>query len=218
MLVSSPKYLGTFLTSFALIFLFLTRRHAAENSLSKRAMGFAYEPSDQAYIDGGMVEHQETSVYDKFSRDTPSDIEANWAASIAAKSLLQKVRKFRDSAQASYNDDSKKSVRQALEDAEFELKKLGKQSFNTNKIVQGVHKLKVALKAAEETIITQGPDAKVMTSNSAEENTAATPSEKGLQEAEADRKSKEEAASLERLQQAELDAVIADSKESPDFH
>lgn len=217
MLVSSPKYLGTFVTSFALIILFLTRRHAAENSLSKRTIGFAYEPSDQAYIEGGMIDVQETVVYDKFSRDTPSDIEANWAATIAAKSLLQKVREFRDSTQASYNDDSKKSVRQALEDAEFELEKLGKRSFNTKKIVQGVHKLKIALNAAEETI-TQSPDAKTTTSNSADENTAAAPSEEALQEAEADRKSKEKAAALEKLQQAELDAVIADSKESPEFH
>ena len=218
MLVSSPKYLGTFVTSFALIVLFLTRRHAAENSLSKRAMGFAYEPSDPAYIEGGMIELQETAVYDKFSRDTPSDIEANWAATIAAKGLLQKVQEFRDSAQATYNDDSKKSVRQALEDAEFELKKLGKQSFNTKKIVQGVHKLRVALKVAEETIIAQGPDAKTTTSFSAEEDTTAAPLEEPLQEAEANRKSKGKAESLERLQQAELDAVIADSKESPEFH
>ena len=218
MLVSSPKYLGTFLTSFALIILFLTRRHAVENSLlSKRAMGFAYEPSDQAIIENGMIELQENVVYDKISRDTPSDIEANWAATIDAKSLLQKVRKFRDRARSSYYDDSKKSVRRALQDAEFELEKLGKQSFNTKKIVQGVHKLKGALKTAEESMI-QSPDAKTMTSDPAEEDTIAAPLEKALQEAEVNRKSKEKAASLESLQQAEHDAVIADSKESPDFH
>lgn len=215
MLVSSPRYLGTFLASFALIILFLIRRHAAENFLSKRDMGFAYEPSDQAIMNSGMVEPQETAVYDKFSRDTPSDIEANWAATIDAKSLLQKVRDFRDRARASYNDGCNKSVRQALEDAQSELEKLGKQSFNTEKIVQGVHKLKGALKAAEETV-TQSPDAKTMMPNSAEEDAAVATSEKALQEAEATRKSKEKAASLEMLQQAELDAAIADPKESPD--
>lgn len=215
MLVSSPKYLGTFLTFFALIILILTRRHAAEHSLGKKAIGFTYEPSDQTVIEGGMMEPQELVVYDKFSRDTPSDIEANWAATIAAKNLLQKVREFRHSAKASYNGDSKKSVRKALEDAEFELKKLGKESFNTKKIVQGVRKLKAALKAAEETI-TQSLDAETVTSKFAEEDSAAALSGKALQEAEADRKSKEKVASLERLQKAELDAVIADSKESPD--
>lgn len=218
MLVSSPKYLGTFLISFALIVLFLTRRHAVESSLSKRAMGFAYEPSDQAIFKSGMIELQENVVYDKISRDTPSDVEANWAATIDAKSLLQKVREFRDRTQASYNDDSKKSVRQALEDAEFELEKLGKQSFNTKRIIQGVHKLKAALKAAEETMTRSPDDAKTMTPNSAEEDTAAAPLEKALQEAKVDRKSKENAVSLERSREAELDAVIADSKENPDFH
>lgn len=217
MLVSSAKYLGTFLAFFALISLFLTRLHAAENSHGQKAMKYANEPSDQSVIGGGMVESQKTLVYDKLSGDTPSDIEANWSATLGAKSLLQKVRDFRDSTQASYNDDSKKSARQTLEDAELELKTLGKESFDTKKIKQGMQKLKVALSAAEE-VMTRGPEAKTMTSKSAEGDTADTRSEEAFHEAEADRKTKEKAASLERLEKAELDAVIAESKESPDFH
>ena len=53
-----------------------------------------------------MTELQGTVVYDKFSGDTPSDIEANRSATIVAKSLLQKVREFRIRTQASYNDSS----------------------------------------------------------------------------------------------------------------
>ena len=217
MLVSSPKYLGTFLAFFALISLFLARRHAAEKFHKQKAMIYSYESSDQTVIGGGIAEPQETLVYDKLSGDTPSDIEANWSATLGAKSLLQKVQDFRDSTQASYNDDSKKSVRQTLEDAELELENLGKESFDTKKLNQGVQKLKVALKAAEE-VMTRGPEAKSMTSKSAEGETADTQLKETFQEAEADRKTKEKAASLERLEKAELDAVIAESKESPDFH
>ena len=215
MLVSSPRYLGTFLTLFALLILVLTRRHAVEKSFEQKEI--AYETSDQTVIGGGMTELQETIVYDKLSGDTPSDIEANWSATVAAKSLLQKVRDFRDSTQARYHDESRKSVRQTLEDAELELETLGKASFDTRKILQGVQKLKVALKEAEEAILGD-PEPTIITSNSASGNTAATQSEESLQEAEQDRKSKEEAALLDKLQKAELDAVIAESKESPDFH
>ena len=179
-----------------------------------------YEPAGQTVIGGGgggMTDPQETLVFDKLSGDTPSDIEANWLATTGAKGLLEKVRDFRANTQASYNDDSKTSVRQTLEDAELELENLGKMSFDTKKIVQGVQKLKAALKAAEE-VITRGPEPKTMTPNSAEGDTATTQLEEAFQEAEADRKTKEKAASLERLQQAELDAVIAESKESPEFH
>lgn len=180
-------------------------------------MAYAYEPLEQTVIGGGMTELHETPAFDKLSGDTPSDIEANWSATITANSLLQKVREFRDSTQAAYNDDSKRSVRQTLEEAELELDKLGKVSFDTAKIVQGVQKLKIALKAAEE-VMARGPEAKIMSSKSAQGETAATQRGEALDEAEADRKSKEKAASLERLQKAELDAVIVESKESPDFH
>ena len=217
MLVSSPKYLGTFLAFFALISLFLTRLHAAEHPRRQKAMEYTNEPSDQSVIGGGMVESQETLVYDKLSGDTPSDIEANWSATLGAKSLLQKVQDFRDSTQASYNDDSKKSVRQTLEDAELELENLGKESFDTKKINQGVQKLKAALNAAEE-VMTRGPEAKTMASKPAEGDTADTRLEETFHEAEEDRKTKEKAAALERLEKAELDAVIAESKESPEFH
>ena len=170
-------------------------------------MEYAYGPSDQTVVGGGMTDAQETLVFDKLSGDTPSDIEANWSATIGAKSLLQKVRDFRDSTQASYNDDSKKSARQTLEDAELELENLGKKPFDTKKIVQGVHKLKAALNAAEE-VIARGPEPKTMTSKSAEGYTATTQLEEAspeaFREAEADRKTKEKAASLERLQKAEL--------------
>lgn len=217
MLVSSPKYLGTFLTLFTLILLFLTHRHAAENYLGQREMEYADETSDQTVIGGGMTELQETVAYDKLSGDTPSDIEANWSATIGAKRLLQKVQDFRHSTQASYNDASKESVRQTLEDAELELESLGRESFKTKKIVQGMRKLEAALKAAEEAIA-RGPEAKTMTSKSGEGDMADTQLEEAFQEAEADRKDKENTASLEKLQKAELDAVIAESKESPDFH
>ena len=216
MLVSSPRYLGTFLAFFALIVLFLTRRHAAEKSFGQSE--FAYETSEQTTIGGGMTELQGTIVYDKLSGDTPSDIEANWLATTDARSLLQRVREFRASTQASYYDDSKHSVRQTLEDAELELENLGKESFNTRKIVQGVQKLKVALKAVEE-VIASDPEPQPMTSDSANgDATAATQLDESIQEAEQDRKTKEKAALLEKLQKAELDAVIAESKESPELH
>ena len=205
MLVSSSKYLGMLLTFFALTLLFLTRRHAADTSLGQAEMGSAYEPSDQTVIGGGMTEPQETVVYDKLSGNTPSDIEANWLATIGAKSLLQEVREFRASTQASYNDASKKSVRRTLEDAELELEKLGKESFNTKKIVQGVQKLKVALKAAEEAIA-RGPDSKAMTSKSGTGLKATAQVDEGLQRAEGDRTSKEKA------ERAEHNAAITDSQ------
>ena len=174
-------------------------------------MGYAYEPSDQTVIGGGMTEPQETVVYDKLSGDTPSDIEANWLATIGAKNLLQKVREFRASTQASYNDASKKSVRRTLEDAELELEKLGKESFNTKKIVEGVQKLKVALKAAEEAIA-RGPDSKTMTSKSGTGLKATAQVDEGLQRAEGDRTSRKKTASLDKLQRAERNAAIADSQ------
>ena len=114
-----------------------------------------------------MTELQETTVYNKLSGDTPSDIEANWLATLGAKSLLQKVQEFRHRTQASYNDDCRKSVYQTLEYAKLELENVGKQPFNTKKIVQGVQKLKVALKAAEE-VIARGPEPKTMVSKSAD--------------------------------------------------
>lgn len=159
-------------------------------------MDFAFETSDQTVIGGGMTELQETIVYDKLSGDTPSDIEANWSATIGAKSLLQKVREFRVSTQASYNDVSKKGVRKALEDAELELESLGKESFDTKKIVQGVQKLRVALKAAEE-VMARGPHQKTLTSMSGNGHEAAMQLKKSRQEAEEDGKSKRNPASLE---------------------
>lgn len=222
MLLSSPKYLGTLLALIALIVIFHSRRHAAEDSLGQRAMGDAYETSDQTVIGGDMTDLQQAIVYDKLSGDTPSDIEANWSATLAAKGLLQKVRDFRDGTQASYNDDSKTGVRQRLEDAELALENLGKQTFDTRKIVRGVQKLEDALKAAEE-VIARGPDAKTMSSKSADEEKSAdedrtaTQPDEALQEAEADRMRQEKAALLEKLEKAELDAVIAESKESPEF-
>lgn len=180
-------------------------------------MAYAYEPIDQTVIGGGMTELYETPVYDKLSGDTPSDIEANWSATIAAKSLLQKVREFRDSTQPAYNDDPKRSVRRTLEDAEHELEEFGKASFDTTKIVQGVRKLKVALDAAEE-VFARDSKAISSTPSSAKGDTAAAQRDVALQEAEADRMSKEKAASLERLQKAELDAVVAESEESRDSH
>lgn len=104
-----------------------------------------------------MTQLQKTTVYDKLSRDTPSDIEANWVAISGAKTLLQKVRAFRDGIRASHNDESTTSVLQTLEDAKLELENLGKESFNRKKTSECVHKLKVALKAAEE-VIARGPD------------------------------------------------------------
>ena len=174
-------------------------------------MEYAFEASDQTVIEGSMTELQEPVVYDKVSGDTPRDIEANWLATISAKSLLQKVREFRASTQASYGDDSKKSVRETLEDAELELESLGKESFNTRKILQGVQKLKAALKAAEEVIV-QGPDPKTMTSKAAYGEKSATQMDEGLQETEKDNKSEEEFGLLENIQRAELDAVIAESQ------
>ena len=159
-------------------------------------MDFAFETFDQTVIGGGMTELQETIVYDKLSGDTPSDIEANWSATIGAKSLLQKVREFRVSTQASYNDVSKKGVRKALEDAELELESLGKESFDTKKIVQGVQKLRVALKAAEQ-VMARGPEPKTLTSMSGNGDEAAMQLEKSRQEAEEDEKSKRNPASLE---------------------
>ena len=160
MLISSSKSLGIFLTFSTLLIIFLTHRHTAESAVRQTEMDFAFETSDQTVIGGGMTELQETIVYDKLSGDTPSDIEANWSATIGAKSLLQKVREYRVSTQASYNDVSKKGVRKALEDAELELESLGKESFDTKKIMQGVQKLKAALKAAEE-VMARGPDQKL---------------------------------------------------------
>ena len=180
-------------------------------------MEYAYGTSDQTAIGGGMNNLQGTIVYDKLSGNTPSDIEANWSATIGAKRLLQKVRDFRASTQPSHHDNSKTSVRQALEDAELELETLGKRSFDTKKILQGVQKLEVALKAAE-AVIARGPDPKTTASKSAGRDEAAAQSEEGLREAEEDRKSKEEAASLERLQKADPDAVITDAREGSDFH
>lgn len=166
-------------------------------------MGDAYETSDQTVIGGGMTDLQQAIVYDKLSGDTPSDVEANWSATLVAKNLLQKVQDFRDSTQASYNDDSKTSVRQRLEDAELELVNSGKQSFDTKKIVKGVQKLEGALKAAEE-VITRGPDVKTVNSASADEDKTATDMDEAIQEAEEDRKTKEYAALLDKLEKAEL--------------
>ena len=145
-------------------------------------MKYAYGTSDQTVIGGGMTEFQETTIYDKLSGETPSDIEANWIATTGAKSLLQKVREFRVSTQASYNDDSKESVRVALEDAELDLEKFGKESFNTKKIVRGVRKLKVALKAAEEAIA-RGPDPKVTLAKPTIGDSIASQLQNGLQDA-----------------------------------
>ncbi|CAF9915175.1 MAG: hypothetical protein ALECFALPRED_010033 [Alectoria fallacina] len=217
MLISSPKYLAPFLTFFALILVFLTRRHVIQDFPRQRATEYIYENSDQTVIGGGLTELQETTVYDKLSGDTPSDIEANWLATLGAKSLLQKVQEFRDRTQASYNDDSRKSVYQTLEYAKLELENVGKQPFNTKKIAQGVQKLKVALKAAEE-VIARGPEPKTMVSKSTDGGTAATQLEEAFQKTEVDRKCKEKAAALAQLQKAELDAVIAESKEGPNFH
>ena len=210
MLLSSPKYFGTFLTFIVLIVILHSRRHAAQDSLVQRAMGDAYEFSDQTDL-------QHVVEYDKLSGDTPSDIEANWSATLVAKGLLQKVRDFREGTQASYNDDSKTGVRQRLEDAELALENFVKQDFDTKKIVRGVQKLEIALKAAEE-VIARGPDSKSMASNSADEDETATQLDEAFEEAEVDRMSKEKAALLEELEKAELDAVIAESKESPEFH
>ena len=187
MLISSSKSRGIFLTFFALLILFLTHRHAAESSVRQTEMGFAFETSDQTVIGGVMTELQETIVYDKRSGDTPSDTVANWSATIGAKTLLQKVREFRLSTQASYTDVSKKGVRKVLEDAELELEILGKDSFDTKKIVQGVQKLRAALKAAEE-VMARGPASKSMTSTSVNWDEAAMQVEQSRQEAERDKR------------------------------
>ena len=162
MLVSSPRVLAMFLTFCAVMFILLNHRRAAEYSVGQTETKYAFENSDQTVIGGGVTELQGTVVYDKFSGDTPSDIEANRSATLVAKSLLQKVREFRIRTQASYNDSSKKRVRKTLEDAESELGSLVKESFDTKKISQGVQKLRVALKAAKG-VFARVPDPMTMT-------------------------------------------------------
>ena len=163
MLVSSRKSLSMFLTLLALLFLFLARRHATSNSIEQTEIGYAYETTDQTILSSGTTSLQQTTVHDKLPSNTSNDIEANWSATIAARTLLQKVREFRISTQANYNDKSKRSVRKRLEGTELELVKLGKESFDTKKILRGVQELKAALKAAEDAIA-RGPEFKTMSS------------------------------------------------------
>ena len=196
MLFSPSKYPAIFLTFVALIFLLLTRHHAAHLPLGQTEIGYDYGASDQTVLGAGLTKLRNSVVYDKLSGNTPSDVEANWRATVRAKTLLQEVREFRASTQASYNEDSKKSIRQALEDAELELRDLGRESFDTKKIVRGTQKLKVALKAAED-LIARGPDSLTMASEAAHGDNAATGLDDPIQEAEEDGKSKKEAESLE---------------------
>ena len=140
-----------------------------------------------------MTSLQDTVPYDKLSGSTPGEIEANWAATASARSLLQKVREFRIRTHASYNDDSKKIYRRALENAELELQSLTKESFRTRKVLMGVEKLKIALKAAEDVMV-RGPDPKIMTSETADADEADTRLERALQGTEEDGKIKKKAA------------------------
>ena len=198
MLLSTFKYLVTFLTFVALLLLLFTHRHTASLPLQQTEIGYDYGASDQTVLSAGLTKLRNSVVYDKLSGDTPSDVEANWRATVRAKTLLQEVREFRASTQASYNEDSKKSVRQALEDAELKLRSLGRESFDTKKIVQGTQRLKVALKAAEE-LIARGPDPETMAPEAAGGDEAATGLGEALREAEEDGKSKKKAESLEAL-------------------
>ena len=217
MLLSSSKYLATFLTFVALLLLLFTHRHTAPLPLEQTEIGYDYGASDQTVLSAGLTKLRNSVVYDKLSGDTPSDVEVNWRATVRAKTLLQEVREFRASTQASYNEDSKKSIRQALEDAELKLRTLGRESFDTKKIVQGTQKLKVALKAAEE-LIAQGPDPQTIAPEAAGGDGAVTGLGEALREAEEDGKSRKEAESLEDLQRAELNAVIVESKSRSDLH
>ena len=203
MLVSPFKYLGTLLILVALFLLLFTRRHAAQFSRGQTEIEYDYGTSDQTVLGAGMTKFRNSVTYDKLSGDTPSGIEANWRATVRAKNLLQDVREFRASTQASYNEDSKKSVREALEDAELELRKLGRESFDTKKIVQGTQKLKVALKAAEE-LIARGPDPQTMAFKAAGGDKAAAGLDEALREAEEDGKSKGDADSLESCRELSL--------------
>ena len=143
-----------------------------------------------------MTELQDNVVFDKLSGETPRAIEANWAATVGAKELLTRVHEFRLNTQASYNDDSKIAVRKALEGAELELETLGKGSFNTERVLKGVRKLKVALKAAEEAIA-QGPSSQqTVTLKVTDGDVAATQLEQALRGAEEDCRGKDKVALL----------------------